>query len=135
MCSGDAGPDNVIVSGSINTICPGEIGLFKCSTIDEQELNWLINSVPVAVFGGFAEIADGPISMDNTIAYLVARDVRDLNIGNRTSILEYTPDTSTSTYVTIECVTGPDIFSREIFNIGEFYVVFSLCTDDNYVQR
>ena len=73
-----------------NVICPGRSGLFQCSLMNSLIANWNVNGTR---FGFTAnDVAGAIINRRGINSLLVERETE--NIGNRTSVLLYTPSPS-----------------------------------------
>lgn len=83
-------------------VCPGEVVLYKCNTIDETGLEWIVDGQGNR-FNGFDEVGESFSIGDSSVACLVGREVDGDNLGNRTSILQFTLDTSTTSLINVSC--------------------------------
>ncbi len=102
------------------TLCPNQVGLYRCKT-SIRSLEWLIQSRlqdEGGLFNGFSltgsKVPIGP----HAVAYLIDREVDDTNLGNRTSILEYTPDPSIVGNITVTCEFSIEC-SKTVMIVGE----------------
>ena len=84
------------------TILSGEVGLFRCITINSLGLSWNVGG-GVLPFSSNAAPGD---SMEHLsfVVYLVDVSVNVNRLGNRTSILVYTSDPNFIGSVTISCL-------------------------------
>ena len=93
------------LSGTDN-ICPGETGLYRCSTRDLSRQSWSVNGV-VAQSPNTDSIGDTITIVPRVVGYLVERAGEMNELGNRTTVLEYTPDADpTSGVLTLRCGGG-----------------------------
>ena len=105
FCSvGDECPETIQIVGN-SVICPGEDGLFRCTLMNSRTADWSINGEVI----GFA-LTDNVGSVKTKpgiAAHLVERSVGETdNIGNRTSVVFYTPSASTTGLISILCSGG-----------------------------
>ena len=105
-----------------STICPNEVGLYKCTVTGGNALRWIINGAQIT-FAGTQPVGsvDGVPGTEIT-AYLVEKTLeREPDVrGNRTSILRYEADFDNGTPLTIACDEGilPSC-SMDVLVVGE----------------
>lgn len=95
-------PDDEIDLLADDAIGPNEVGLFYCR-VNGDNLRWTVNGVIL----NFPRVAldrtfdDDSISLPGSVAVLLTRDPS--GTGNRTSVLSYAPDPTSTDAVTISC--------------------------------
>lgn len=115
-------PDNVQLVVGRTLICPGECGFYKCTIINGFGLEWVVDGEPKR-FSAF-DMLNYRLSIGtSSVFYLVGRSIGDTTQGNRTSILEYTPDSSIRKPVTITCREEGSECSEDVMVMGEFGVM------------
>ena len=96
---------NVQVIGT-ETLCPGETGLYRCFTRELSRQGWTINGVTDR-FPTTDIVGDVITEIPGAIGYLLERNADLGQVGNRTTVLFYTPDAgATSGDILIQCSGG-----------------------------
>ena len=124
--AGNGCPDSVQIFGD-NVICPGEYGVFKCIVTNSRGTNWNVNGTQFGWLAG-TEVARRVISRPGIHAVLMERNVGANDIGNRTSLLHYTPSPSrTGTVASIACDGGrANACEMTSWVVGK-YVWYTIC--------
>ena len=98
-------------------MCPGQLAVYYCKSVDQTEIIWVINGSSLS-FGGSSQPGDFR-SVGSSVAYLVARNVDVLSEfpfpGNRTSVLETRFELNSPTNIIISC----NGLSKSILIVGK----------------
>ena len=98
------------IQTSATVICPDQVGVFVCETVNASNIGWRFNNESMLFLNGndLPGSISPELSNGEAVAYLVRRDVVSESnfLGNRTSILHYSPLPDTNGTVTIECISS-----------------------------
>lgn len=112
-----------IESSGRNVICPREIRVFVCTSVNSYSIGWIIppyNQIPLAFIQADLPGDINPRSLSgDAVAYLVERQVMSNNRGNRTSILYYAPAFTTIEDVNVTCFGSDVACNSTIIVFGE----------------
>lgn len=86
-------------------IVPGDVGIFRCKTMDSPQLFWSVNGTELFGFDALA-VTGAEAQSFASKAELVDVNIADNFLGNRTSFLMYTSDPNFTGYVNITCDGG-----------------------------